>query len=295
MTSDDWYFDWWADFYSLPEVDHPQSKENAERIGKDACTNYVNAVSRRWSGFSDSQSHVPTCSVLLATDSAVYLVADFSNVVDGMTANNLFDLPRTIGMDMENTGYTGELIVRTPWEHPTTSSRSGDFRQYKMIDIRSLVFLYEELRSGLRTEVDVGTLLTMNFHFMGSFGQTVQLSFSDTSNSGGFEFRDAAVVKTIPNPGGGLLMTLTDGSVWSITDESMRSCTITTGSHVTAEETSKRDANSERLGTGNDGAMQAEGAFPWSVVNRAINFHLTRARPDRGAEGAIPGTCLLTA
>ncbi len=119
----------------MPWQDHPQSKENAERVGKDACSDYVNAVSKRWVGF--------------ATNSGLYIVAEFSNVADGMLADNLFDLPRTIGKDLENSGYTGDLIIKTRWEHPTTPSNSGDFRQYKLIDLQSIVFLYQELQVAL--------------------------------------------------------------------------------------------------------------------------------------------------
>ena len=117
LSSDDSYFWAWSRLYGRPEVDHPQSKENAEWIAKDACNSFVEATTKSWSAFSDSRSHIPVCSVLLATDSKLYIVLDYPNMFSGTIANNLFDLPKTIGKELENTGYKGELIIRTPWEH----------------------------------------------------------------------------------------------------------------------------------------------------------------------------------
>ena len=148
--------------HEMPWQDHPQSKENAERVGKDACSDYVNAVSKRWVGF--------------ATDSGLYIVAEFSNVADGMLADNLFDLPRTIGKDLENSGYTGDLIIKTRWEHPTTHRT----RRFSTIQTdRSPIYRVPLPRtaSGLRTETETGILINTNYHFMGSFGQTSQRRF----------------------------------------------------------------------------------------------------------------------
>jgi hypothetical protein len=104
-----------------------------------------------------------------------------------------------------------------------------------MIDLQSIVFLFQELRSGLRTESDIAALIAFNYHFAPAVGQTDQLAFSGASKDGGAEYRTATVVKTIANPGDGLLMTLTDGSEWKVTEGSLAGCTVKIGSQVSAE------------------------------------------------------------
>jgi hypothetical protein len=235
FSSDDSYFWAWGSLYGRPEVDHPQSKENAEWIARDACKDFVAAMTERWSTFASPTSHIPRCSVLLATDSQLYIVLDYTNILDAMLANNLFDLPKTIGGDLENAGYRGEVIIRSPWEHWNKPVKSGDQRAYKMIDLQSIVFLFQELRSGLRTDNDIASLIAFNYHFGAALGQTDQLAFSGTSKDAGFEMRSAHVVKLVTIPRGDVLMTLTDGSEWSIKQDSITACSIKVGSDVTAQ------------------------------------------------------------
>jgi hypothetical protein len=234
LSSDDIYFWAWSRLYGRPEVDHPQSKENAEWIAKDACKDFIEAATESSSAYGDPKYHIPSCSVLLATDSQLFIVLDYTNIFNAMIANNLFDLPKTIGRDLENAGYRGEVIIRSPWEHWNQPVKSGDHRVYKMVDLQSIVFLFQELRSGLRTDSDIATLIAFNYHFGAADGQTDELAFSSPADTG-FKMISGYVVKLVTVPGGDVLMTLTDGSEWSVKQDSLAACSIKVGSDVTAE------------------------------------------------------------
>jgi hypothetical protein len=120
-SSDDFYLGWWRVLLVGQESDRLGSKENAESVGKNACRDYVEAIAER---FKLLNKPIPACSVLLATESLLYIVVDFPDLFNWLVAtppNNSDVLLGTIVRDFENTGYDGAVIFRSPWASTATA------------------------------------------------------------------------------------------------------------------------------------------------------------------------------
>lgn len=220
-SSDDWYVSWWELLLFGQKADHPQSKDNAEWIGKHACEDYVQAIAER---FKILNKPLPSCSVLLATDTSLYLVIDFHDWLEAAMANSEYILPRTIGRAFESTGYDGEVIFRSPW----ISTNYGESRVYRTYPLRNLEFCFAEIRSGTRDEAQTGFLLATRYAGKGQTERYVLL----TDPKKDLVIRHSAVVRITLVPEGDSLMDLTDGSEWSLSNKSQGRCNLAVGTEV---------------------------------------------------------------
>jgi Trypsin-like peptidase domain len=215
-SSDDWYRLWWTQLLAGKELSDPRlkSKENAEWRAQDACKDYIRV--------GLYLSSVPTCSLLLVTDSSVFAVVDFPDLLYAMPGTNTVPLLATFGRHFANSGYDGAVIFRSPW---TTGASPA--RVYDIYPLHSIEFWWEEVNSGVR-EKAAATL-----HLEGEMvtGQTDRNVFS-SAPKGVATLRFAAIVRIIPGPTGHSLLDLTDGSEWSITTDSQNRCKLNEGIDV---------------------------------------------------------------
>ena len=219
--SESWYETWWSFLMAVKADDHPGSKENAEWLGKDACDTY-----RKESGptFRALGQPIPACSVMLATDKALVLVIDFS---DSMFVNGPSDehlLTQTVGKVLDQTGYKGSVVIRTPWNKRNDGSQS---RTYQVYDLDGLEFAYEEFHSGTRSEGSAGFLFSSGPYRL-AIGQTDLDKPLDTLN-------DAAplyIIKESPSPDGARFIDTSDGAEWQVSANSMTRCPFAVGDSV---------------------------------------------------------------
>ncbi len=217
-ASDNWYLGWWNSLHAESEI--VGSKGNAEALGKDACESLLHGVSK----YLISPADRPVCSIMLATPQKLYIVVDFPNIVDSL--NGLVEgvLPTPIGKTLENSIYSGDVVFRSSW----LSSNDGDIRTFRLYSIKKLSFLWQEIRSGERSEADAGFLLG---NLYTSYGQVSRRHFSfDQGND--LVIRNAAVDKLTPIANAAVMMDLTDGSEWKISLETLAKCRLVAGKSV---------------------------------------------------------------
>jgi hypothetical protein len=207
-SSDQWYLRWWDFLQESQGFEYPGSKEKAELLGKDACESYLKTVL--------IGTPVPTCTLLLATDSDLYIVVDFPNFLEASVANNIWPLTKTFGKTLIHTRYKGAVVFRSPWFGPQPDQE----RVYSMFDVRWLTFLWAEIQSGVREPAQAAALVLVHQQE----GQTRQRSFIPGSGGG-------AVLKLVPMTDGRTLMDLTDGSEWSVASDAASQC-VTVGDRV---------------------------------------------------------------
>ena len=208
-SSDDWYRAWWNLLRDRNEARF-KSKGNAELIAQDACKDYLRVGLKE-----GTLSSVPTCSVLLVTDSSVFAVVDFPDWLNAIAGTNTVPLLETFGRRFASSGYDGAVILRSPWTTGASPTRS-----YQIYPLRSIEFWWEEVNSGVREKFAAALGLSGET----KTGQTDRNVFSSDS-----ALRFAAIVRISPGPNGYSLMDLTDGSEWSITKESQNRCNLNEG------------------------------------------------------------------
>jgi hypothetical protein len=222
--SDPWYLAWWATLMVGKESDHPKSKENAELIAKDACEDYVQANSTM---FRSRNKPAPSCSVLLATDKAIYIELDFSDLFGALTSDTSVYFAKTIGRAFDQTGYDGQVIVKSPWE---TMSDGAEQRVYYTIPIPDLEFLSDEILSGARSEADSHVLFVSLYR---GEGQTTKSELIRPDQKNELIFRNAAVVNVKFGQGNKVSLQTTDGAEWQLSEENLIRCGVSPGSGVT--------------------------------------------------------------
>jgi hypothetical protein len=215
-----WYRMWWDYLLIGKEAAHAQSATNAEQLGNTACDRYAQAVRPRFRAFDKP---LPTCSVMLATDQKIYIVLDFTNIIEALTAANGEDLI-SVGESLDQTGYDGEVIARSPW----FTTKTGDVRAFRTYPLRDLEFAYEEVQSGSRKLIDASVMLTTQY--MGN-GQTYP-DQAQLPGSSEMEGRSAAVVRIVADSGINYLMYTTDGAEWRISDTALKKCSVAVGSGI---------------------------------------------------------------
>lgn len=234
--SDPWYFAWWNDLMISKESEHSGSKGNAELIARGACEDYIqaNAINANL-----RNKKPPSCSVLLATDHSVYIEVDtsfrakwaidgdFHDIVGALLSNVYADLPKTIGKAFDSTGYEGQVVVKSPW---TNLADGPQERDYFTVSLRDLQFLYEEIQSGARSELDSHTLLLSRYR---SEGQTTLASLRRPDQEGSLIVRNAAVVTITHGQGNTTALQTTDGAEWLVSNEDLVRCRVSPGSDVT--------------------------------------------------------------
>lgn len=222
--SDSWYIAWWdSTLLNYKESEHPKSKENAAAIGKTACEDYLQVTDAL---FKLHDKPPPTCSVLLATDKSVYLELAFSDLVGALVSDNLADLPKTIGRAFDGTAYDGQVIIKSPW----MSMADGTLgRVYDTVPLTGLGFLFEEVRSGTRSEADSLNILVGHYR---KEGQTTKSSLFRSDQKDSLIIRDATVVNVKFEPNNKVNLQTTDGAEWQVSEENMMRCGVSPGSNL---------------------------------------------------------------
>jgi hypothetical protein len=221
--SDPWYLAWWETLMVGKESDHPQSKENAELIAKNACEDYVQASS---GALRLRNQPLPSCSVLLATDRAIYIELNFPNTFGALTSDATRYLARTVGRAFNGTGYDGQVIVKSPWEKMTNGSEE---RVYHTISIRDLEFLADEIESGTRSEAESDFILWSRYQ---GEGQTIKSALRRPDQKDALIVRNAAVVNVKFRKDDKFSLQTTDGSEWELSQENLNRCGAFPGSEV---------------------------------------------------------------
>jgi hypothetical protein len=241
--SEHWYITWWRSLFTVKESDNPGSKENATQLGKRACEDYIAAFRKRNSAdFARRQedllakeggtllgtpemehpvkSELPSCSVMLATDNRIYIALDFADLMNALLgASQQEELPTAFGGWFDNTGYDGQVIIRSPW----TDNGGQALRVYYIFPLRAIEFAYEEKESGLRDEFGVGELLRTEFEVS---GQVSEHTFESSV------LANAAVVRYAPGSDDTVIVDMTDGAEWKIPRESFDRCNLGTGVEI---------------------------------------------------------------
>jgi hypothetical protein len=219
--SEEWYLFWWARLYGLKESDLTVNKEIAIRLGKYACDSYLAAVLPEARQVKAGQ---PTCSIMLATDSTVYLLIDFPDFWSPAFSPYRDELPGTIGRAFGDSAVDGQVILRSPWD----PGKNGPERIYWTYPIRALSFADEEKESGTRTG------LNEMWSLMSSFMKTGQTSkdslFEDPNHK--FLLRTVGVVRYSIGPGQNVTLDTTDGAEWSVPQQIADRCAIREGTEL---------------------------------------------------------------
>jgi hypothetical protein len=222
--SDTWYIMWWNSMMNSKEAEHPQSKENAELIAKDACEEYLQTNAAE---FGLLHKPPPSCSVLLATDQSIYVELDFSEFVGALVANNLAELPKTFGKAFDATSYGGQVIVKSPWMSTSDGAQS---RFYYTFPLYALEFFFEEIHSGSRSEAE--SHITLVGDFRGE-GQTNLTSLFRSDQKGdSLTVRNAAIVHVNFGQDDSVLLQTTDGAEWRTTEQNLIRCGVSPGSEA---------------------------------------------------------------
>lgn len=215
--SDAWYLSWWEALLAGKEAEHAQSADNAAQLGKSACEEYARKAGPRFRAFNKS---VPTCSVMLATDKSLYIVLD-TDMIEAM-GDYTSEIRDSIGRTLDDTGYDGQVIVRSPF-----SSELGNARGYRIYPLRELEFAFEEVQSGVRQPVDADVMMS---NYM-TEGQTLENEV-EVPNTKNVSFRLTKVVKVVPGASASASVFTTDGAEWSATRDSLDRCGVAVGAEI---------------------------------------------------------------
>jgi len=220
-ASDSFYRQWWQVLEAGTTSRHPErmSKANAEDISQIACKDFADKVHQYNSSVPNAKDQIPepSCSAMLATNNAVYVAIDYPSALYAEFANNVEWLPRTFGKVFNYTGYDGKVIFRSPWV--------GDFRVYRVYDLRDVEFWWEELHAGVRNSSDAWVLLATSVE---AGVENREKLFDEPGVS-----RLASVVKITPVAGSNFeLADLNDGSEWSFPASASPGCKLTPGTTV---------------------------------------------------------------
>jgi hypothetical protein len=204
-------------------------------IARGACEDYIqaNAITA-----TARNKKPPSCSVLLATDNAIYIEVDtssrtrwavdgdFHDIVGALLSNVYADLPKTIGRAFDGTGYDGQVVVKSPW---TNLADGPQERDYFAVSLRDLEFLYEEIQSGARNDADSHTLLLSRYR---SEGQTTLASLLRPDQEGSLLVRNAAIITINSGQGNTASVQTTDGAEWRVSNYDLLRCGVSPGSDV---------------------------------------------------------------
>ncbi len=221
--SDPWYLTWWETLMTSKESEHPQSKENADLIGKMACEDYLHASA---AAFRLRNKPPPSCYVLLTTYKAIYIEMAFSDFVGALVSNNLADLPKTVGRAFDGTAYDGQVILKSPYMSMADGTQQ---RVYYTIPLRDLEFLYEEIQSGTRSEASAHIILVSRYR---GEGQTTMTSLFRSDQKDSLLFRDAAVVNVRFGQNNTVSLQTTDGAEWRMSEDNLLRCGVSPGSEI---------------------------------------------------------------
>jgi hypothetical protein len=133
-------------------------------------------------------------------------------------------LPVTIANRLNNTGYGGDVIIRSPW----FKTIGGNERVYRIYRLRDLEFAYEEEQSGLRSESDIHILLAMRYAGNGVTDQNHLVADLKSDSA----VRPLAVVNMTQSADGLQVVDTTDGAAWRISAKSSVDCDLRVGAEL---------------------------------------------------------------
>jgi hypothetical protein len=199
-SSDEWYRAWWDMAVSDETFEHGGSQDSAEWAGEKACERYADALRQDpLSSLKPKDMPIPTCSVLVATDSVVYIQVDFPAHTTPKLVNYAYPLPETFGKVFSGLPYKGIVTFKGSW----WDNEGVPTREVMSYDLRNLEFLYDEVHSGLRNATSASLLAQV------SDGQSDKYTLTKDASLGG-------VVSVTPRSDGRSLIKLTGGSQWSV-------------------------------------------------------------------------------
>jgi len=146
---------------------------------------------------------------------------DFPDLLNAIAANHFLPLPETFGQAFASSGYDGAVIFRSPW-----TTGASPTRAYQIYPLHSIAFWWDEVNSGVREKFSAALLLQEESRE----GQTARDVFPPDPKEN--VISDAAIVRIMPAQNDNLLMDLTDGSEWSVPQESLSRCNLKVGTGV---------------------------------------------------------------
>ena len=210
-VADSWYLAWWQRLIASKRSDTPGSKGNATELAESACARYITALRKR-------HTETPFCSVMLANDQTIYIALDFRNISTSALTDYTFELPATVGKTLDNSGYDGQVILRTPW----TESAQGPMRVYMTLPLKGIEFAFEERQSGLRDDLETWSLLKSNFFENGQLAKG--RLFNDEKDK--LRTRNASVLRYLPGPSDTVTLDTTDGAEWLVSRGDFDRCKL---------------------------------------------------------------------
>lgn len=211
-SSDEWYRTWWDIAISDETFERSGSQSTAQWAGAKACELYADALRHDpLSSLKPKDMPIPTCAVLVATDSVVYVQIDFPDSWGPMLGNYMEPLPITFGRVFSGLPYDGVVTFKGAWR----DTQDGPKRVVRSFEFRDLEFLYDEVHSGLRSAAEAGARVQM------SDGQSDKLTRTKDVSLGW-------VVSATPRWDERSLIKLTGGSQWSV----LRACQPNVGDHL---------------------------------------------------------------
>jgi hypothetical protein len=196
-SSDEWYRNWWG--MSGEKFEHSGSQGSAEWAGEKACELYLDALRHDpLSSLKPKDMPIPTCSVLVATDSIVYILVDFPASTTPKLLNYSDHLSETFGRVFSELPYKGIVTFKGSWR----DYGDGPKRDMLSFQLRDLEFLFDEVHSGSRSAREADYLSV-------SDGQSDKYTLTEHASLGW-------VVNVAPKSDGRSLVKLTGGSQWSV-------------------------------------------------------------------------------
>ena len=212
VSSEEWYQAWWTVLLKGQIFSHSGSKQGATLAGEDACKRYLAALEKDpTSRLGPDLMPMPSCSLLFATDSSLYVVVDFRDLWSPALVDYTNALLRVFGQAFSSLPYQGSVIFRSPWK--TLDDGSKTLRVFRIYELDRISFLWDESFSGVRSEADAGIDLVGS----STPGQTELHSYTEGSGGG-------AIVRMTSTKDGRTLIDLTNGATWSVPNADLATC-----------------------------------------------------------------------
>ena len=211
QVTESWYLSWWHRLIATKQSDSPRSKEDATALAETACERYITALKKK-------HTETPYCSVMLANNQTIYIALDFRNISAPALTDYTFELASTVGKTLDNTGYDGQVILRTPW----TETAQGPMRVYMTLPLKGIEFAFEERQSGMRDDLETWSLLKSNFFETGQITRG-RLYNGEKENS---RTQKASVLRYLPGPSDTVTLDTTDGAEWMVSRGDFDRCKL---------------------------------------------------------------------
>ena len=232
-VSDSWYLAWWQRLIASKQSDSPGSKGEATGLAESACEHYIAALRKK-------HTETPYCSVMLANDQTIYIALDFRNISTPALTDYTYELASTVGKTLDNSGYDGQVILRTPW----TDTNQGPMRVYMTLPLKGIEFAFEERQSGLRDDLETWSLLKSNFFESGQIARG--RLFSGEKESA--RTQKAAVLRYLPGPSDTVTLDTTDGAEWMVSRGDFDRCKLNVEGQIQVSTLSKSGSAMDQNG-----------------------------------------------